>query len=452
MATTCVLGAQWGDEGKARVVDLLADRADIVVRYQGGGNAGHTVVFGGETFRLHLVPSGALRPGKKNVVAHGVVVDLEMFLTEVADLTSRDHDPRGNLFVSDRAHVVMPWHRLLDGAWERAAGSHAHGTTGRGIGPCYADKVSYRGIRVGDLYDADWFRHRLQMNLNEKNPILTKVFGLEPLDVEEIFTAYCDFAERMKPFVNDAVTYLHDAVADGKNVLFEGAQGVGLDVDIGSYPYVTGSNSCALGVPSGTGLPPGGLNRVIGCAKAYVTRVGAGPFPTEDEGDEGTRLRDAGNEYGTTTGRPRRCGWFDAVMVRFSVRSNGLTSLALVKLDVLRGFETIRMCVAYDTPEGRTTAVPTTVPGLRSAVPVYKEFPGFEEDVSGCRRMEELPENARAFLDAVVEEVGAPLALVSVGPSREQVIIGDPTLRPRVDERARHNSNPEARGAADATS
>lgn len=422
MATTCVLGAQWGDEGKARVVDLLADTADVVVRYQGGSNAGHTVVFEGETYRLHLIPSGILRPHATCVVAHGVVVDCETLLGEVDELRARGHTVGENLVISDRAHVVMPWHRRLDLAREERAGARAHGTTGRGIGPCYADKVSYRGIRVGDLYDEEWFAERLRMNIEEKNRLLVDVYGQEPLDFDAIRSQYREFAERLQPFVGDAVTLLHDAMDSGKEILFEGAQGVLLDVDLGSYPYVTGSNSCALGVPSGTGIPPRGLDRVIGVAKAYMTRVGAGPFPTEDEDEDGVRLRDVGREYGTTTGRPRRCGWFDAVAMRYSVRSNGIDEIVIVKLDVLRGFEKLKVCTAYDTDEGRIDRMPATASGLSRVVPVYEELPGFDEDVTGARRPEDLPANARAFLAFLEEQCGAPISQVSVGPSREQIV------------------------------
>jgi len=425
MSTTCVLGAQWGDEGKARVVDLLADTADLIVRYQGGNNAGHTVVYAGETYRLHLVPSGILRPGKINVVAHGVVVDPEMLLSEIAELRARGVTIDRNLVVSDRAHVVMPWHKRLDAAREKADGAKAHGTTGKGIGPCYADKVSYRGIRIGDLYDDEWFKERLRINLAEKNAILTKVYGESPLDLDAVHAAYRGFADQLKPFVGDAVTLLHDSIAAGKSVLFEGAQGVMLDVDLGNYPFVTGSNSCALGVPSGTGIPPRALDRVIGVTKAYGTRVGAGPFPTEDFGADGERLREVGREFGTTTGRPRRCGWIDAVALRYSVRSNGIDGLAIVKLDVLRGFKTLKMCVAYDTAAGRIETVPATAPGLFAAKPVWREYPGFTEDISGVRTMSGLPANARRFVEAIAKEVGAPISLVSVGPSREQVILPD---------------------------
>ena len=423
MSTTCVLGAQWGDEGKARVVDLLADEADLIVRYQGGSNAGHTVVHAGETYRLHLIPSGILRPGKTNVVAHGVVVDPEMLLAEITELRSRGVEVGKNLVLSDRAHVVMPWHKRLDAAREKADGAKAHGTTGKGIGPCYADKVSYRGIRVGDLYDEAWFGERLRVNLDEKNKILTQVYGEAPLRYEQVFADYRRHAEALRPFVADAVTLLHDAIAAGKTVLFEGAQGVMLDVDLGNYPYVTGSNSCALGVPGGTGIPPRALDRVIGVTKAYATRVGAGPFPSEDFGKDGERLREVGREFGTTTGRPRRCGWIDVVALRYSVRSNGIDGLAVVKLDVLRGFEKLKMCVGYDTPAGRVDTVPATAPGLFAAKPVYREFDGFDEDISGVRTMAALPANARRFVEAIAQEVGAPVTLVSVGPSREQVIV-----------------------------
>lgn len=426
MPTTCVIGAQRGDEGKARVVDLLADESDVIVRFQGGSNAGHTVMFGGEVYRLHLVPSGIFRAGKTCVVAHGVVVDPAVLFEEIDDLRARGHDVTGhNLMVSDRAQLVMPWHQRIDAARERAAGASKMGTTGRGIGPCYADKVSYRGIRVCDLYDRPWFEERLRLNLDEKNPLLERVYGEEPLDFAQIRDAYLAHAERLRPFVGDAVGFLHDAVDSGRRVLFEGAQAVLLDVDVGVYPYVTASNSSALGVSAGTGLPPKAIHRVIGCAKAYATHVGSGPFPTEDHGEEGQRLRDIGREYGTTTGRPRRCGWFDAVAVRFAVRSNGLDALALVKLDVLRGFPRLRICTAYDLPTGRTTHLPASAATVAAARPVYRELPGFEADISGIRRFEDLPLDARCFVRAIEEECGVPVQLVSVGPSREQVILLD---------------------------
>ena len=423
MPTVCVMGAQRGDEGKARVVDLLADEADLIVRFQGGSNAGHTVMFGGETYRLHLVPSGIFRPGKLCVVAHGVVVDPEVLFAEIDELRARGHEVGGhNLVVSDRAQLVMPWHRALDVARESADGDRKMGTTGRGIGPCYADKVSYRGIRVSDLYDRDWFEERLSLNLDEKNRVLERVFGLPRIEPAAVRDAYLAWGEKLRPFVGDAVDLLHEAVADGKHVLFEGAQAALLDVDLGVYPYVTASNSSALGVSAGTGLPPRAIDRVIGCAKAYATHVGSGPFPTEDEGDAGQRMRDAGREYGTTTGRPRRCGWFDAVAVRFAVRSNGIDALALVKLDVLRGFPQLRIATAYDLPSGRTTRLPASVTGVMAARPVYRELPGFDEDVSGARRFDDLPAPARAFVRAIEAECGVPVELVSVGPSREQVI------------------------------
>lgn len=422
MPTTCVLGTQWGDEGKARVIDLLAADADLVVRYQGGGNAGHTVVYAGETYRLHLLPSGILRPGKTCVVAHGVVVDPELLLREIDELRARGIEVGDNLVVSDRAHVVMPWHKRLDLARERFAGARAHGTTGRGIGPCYADKVSYRGIRVGDLYQDGWFEQRLRDNVAEKNLLLTRVFEEEPLDADGILADYRGFAERLRPYVGDAVGLLHREIAAGREILFEGAQGVMLDVDLGSYPFVTASNSCALGVPSGTGIPPRALDRVVGVAKAYSTRVGTGPFPTEETGAVGERLREAGHEYGTTTGRPRRCGWFDAVGLRYAVRSNGVDDLFLTKLDVLRGFETLRICVAYDGPTGRTDLVPATCHEIEAVRPVYLDLPGFDEDVSGARELSQLPPSAQRFIEAIEDQVGVSVSHVSVGPSREQVL------------------------------
>ena len=423
MPTTCVIGAQRGDEGKARVVDLLADEADLIVRYQGGSNAGHTVMFGGETYRLHLVPSGIFRPGKVCVVAHGVVVDPEVLFAEIDELRVRGHDVGAhNLVVSDRAQLVMPWHRALDRARESADGDRKMGTTGRGIGPCYADKVSYRGIRVSDLYDRAWFEERLRLNLEEKNLILERVFGLPRMDAAAVRDAYLAWGDKLRPFVGDAVDLLHEAVATGRHVLFEGAQAALLDVDLGVYPYVTASNSSALGVCAGTGLPPRAIDRVIACAKVYATHVGSGPFPTEDAGGEGRRMLDVGREYGTTTGRPRRCGWFDAVAVRFAVRSNGIDALALVKLDVLRGFPRLRICTAYDLPSGRTSRFPASATDVTAARPVYRELAGFEEDVSGVRHFDELPTAARDFVGAIEAECGVPVGLVSVGPSREQVI------------------------------
>ncbi len=422
MPTTCVIGAQWGDEGKARVVDLLASDADLVVRYQGGANAGHTVIFEGETYRLHLVPSGILRPDKTCVVAHGVVVEIPLLFRELDQLIERGIHVGDNLVVSDRAHVVMPWHKLLDTTREKFAGARKYGTTGSGIGPCYADKVSYRGIRVGDLYEEEWLQDRIAMNVEEKNRLIVDSYGLEPLDAEAIFDQARAYAERLEPFVGDAVGLLHDSIDAGKNVLFEGAQGVLLDVDLGSYPYVTGSNSCALGVPSGTGIPPKAINRVIGVLKAYMTRVGSDLFPAKANDADAQRLRDAGHEYGTTTGRPRECGWFDAPMARYSVRSNGIDELVVTKLDCLSGFEQVPICVAYDTPDGRTDRVPATAPGLARAKAVYEMLPGFSEDITGCRRPEDLPTNARRIVEFIEEQAGAPVSLVSVGPSREQIV------------------------------
>jgi adenylosuccinate synthase len=423
MPAICVIGAQRGDEGKARVVDLLADEAHLIVRYQGGSNAGHTVMFGGETYRLHLVPSGIFRPGKVCVVAHGVVVDPEVLFAEIDELRARGHDVGGhNLVVSDRAQLVMPWHRALDLARESADGDRKMGTTGRGIGPCYADKVSYRGIRVSDLYDRAWFEERLRLALDEKNMILDRVYGLPRIDPAEVRDAYLAWGDRLRPFVGDAVDLLHQAVTAGRQILFEGAQAALLDVDLGVYPYVTASNSSALGVCAGTGLPPRAIDRVVACAKAYTTHVGSGPFPTEDLGGEGERMRDAGGEYGTTTGRPRRCGWFDAVAVRFAVRANGIDALALVKLDVLRGFPRLRICTAYDLPSGRTERFPARATDVMAARPVYRELPGFDGDASAARRFDDLPAPARDFVLAIEAEVGVPIELVSVGPSREQVI------------------------------
>ena len=432
MPTTCVLGAQWGDEGKARVVDLLANDADVIVRYQGGANAGHTVIFGGETYRLHLVPSGILRPGKQCLVAHGVVVDLPLLFREVDELVERGVHVGENLMVSSRAHVVMPWHKLLGQVREKVAGARKYGTTGSGIGPCYADKVSYRGIRVADLFEEEWLRERIERNLEEKNRLVVDGYGQAPIRGEAIFDEYRRWAERLAPHVRDGVQFLLDAVDEERSVLFEGAQGVLLDVDLGTYPFVTGSNSCALGVPAGTGLPPKALNTVIGVAKTYVTRVGADLFPTRAEPDMDEALRQAGHEFGTTTGRPRTCGWFDGPMARYSTRSNAIDEMVVTKLDVLRGIERVPICVAYDIDGERTDRIPATAPELARTRPVYEYLPGFTEDITGAREPADLPPNAMAIVRFIEEQCGTRVSMVSVGPSREQIVPLDPVAAERI--------------------
>jgi adenylosuccinate synthase len=421
MPTVCVVGAQWGDEGKAGIVDLLSDRADWVVRFQGGPNAGHTVVAGGETFKLHLLPSGMVRPEPRCLIGQGVVVDLATLFTELDMLSGRGIPTEGRLMVSDRAHLILPYHRILDGLRETGEGMKI-GTTLKGIGPCYADKVSYRGIRVGELLDPAGFAERLRDELSLKNRILTMVYGDEPLDFDEVLASYDAFRDRLAPLVGDGSGALLDALDAGETVLMEGAQALLLDVDAGTYPFVTGSNASPLGIAAGAGIPPRCVEGVIAVAKAYCTRVGEGPFPTEDHGPEGEEMQRRGNEFGTTTGRPRRCGWFDAVAVRHGARMTGYDELAVTKLDIMTGVASLKLCIAYDLDGRRITHFPASARELSRATPVYEEFPGFDEEISDARAFEDLPGNARAYIEALEETVGIPIRIVSVGPDRDQVI------------------------------
>lgn len=421
MPTVCVVGAQWGDEGKAGIVDLLAADADWVVRFQGGPNAGHTVVVGEDTFKLHLIPSGMVRRRPRCLVAEGVVVDPEVLFRELDLLADRGIETAGRMLVADRAHLIMPWHRLFDGLRESRS-SQPIGTTRRGIGPCYADKVSYHGIRVADLMDPEWFEERVRAELEGRNHVLEKVYGEPPIDPEQVLDTFADHRERLAPLVVDGSDVLNAAIEAGERVLFEGAQGFLLDVDAGTYPYVTGSNASPLGIPAGAGIAPKRIGRTIGISKAYCTRVGEGPFPTEDHGETGDLIRKQGNEFGTTTGRPRRCGWFDAVAVRYAARVSGYDELAITKLDVLAGLPVLKMGVAYEHGGERTERFPASLRVLREGTVVYREFPGFDEDIGDCRRFEDLPENARTYLEALEALVGVPIRLVSVGPEREQVV------------------------------
>jgi len=424
MPNICVVGAQWGDEGKAGIVDLMAEDAAWVVRFQGGPNAGHTVVVGEETFKLHLVPSGIVRPDVRCLVGQGVVVDLDVFYSEIDMLEERGVSTKGRLFVSDRAHLIMPYHRVLDGLKESST-SRKIGTTLKGIGPCYADKVSYRGIRVADLMNPTFFEERLRGRVESANTLIEKVYGGNPLDFDEIHETFRRHRERLAPHVADGVELLHEAGLRGDHVLFEGAQGFLLDVDAGTYPYVTGSNASTFGLSGGAGVPPRALDRAIGIAKAYCTRVGEGPFPSEDHGPLGDLIREKGNEFGTTTGRPRRCGWFDAVAVRYAAQASGFDDLAVTKLDILSGIEPLKVAVAYTVSGERIDRFPADLLHLMTAEPVYREFPGFTEDITGVTKFEDLPKNARDFLTALEDLVGVPVRIVSVGPERDQVIFRD---------------------------
>jgi adenylosuccinate synthase len=424
MSTVVAVGAQWGDEGKGKIVDWLAPRADLVARFQGGNNAGHTLVVDGETTILHVVPSGILHGGSVNLIGPGVVVDPGILLEEIGKLEERGilKDP-SRLRVSGRAHVILPWHRALDAARESAAGKGKIGTTGRGIGPAYEDKVARRGIRVADLRLTDLLREKLAVIAEQKNFELTRLHSAEPVDVEDLYEACLEWGRRLEPYIDHTGRILDRSLRAGKNVLFEGAQGTFLDIDHGTYPFVTSSNCVAGAVCTGSGVGPTKIDRVIGITKAYTTRVGSGPFPTELEDETGEELRRAGAEFGATTGRPRRCGWLDAVLLREAVTVNGLTDLAINKLDILSGFDEIQICTAYEIDGKVTEDFPMTLAEAERANPVYESLPGWQEDVRGATRLEDLPENARRYIERVEALADTPAALLSVGPGREETII-----------------------------
>ncbi len=424
MPNVVVVGTQWGDEGKGKIVDLLTEQAEVVVRYQGGNNAGHTLVVGGEKFIFHLIPSGILHPGTVCCIGNGVVLDPKVFLEEIDRLGSRGLQVGpANLRVSERTQVIMPYHQRLDLARERAKGANKIGTTGRGIGPCYEDKVARRGIRVADLVEPEFLRAKLTEILPEKNFLLEKFLGDQPFTLEEIFEPYADMGQRLKPLVANVSVLLHQAARDGHNILFEGAQGTHLDIDHGTYPYVTSSNPVAGGAATGSGIGPGALHRVLGIVKAYTTRVGGGPFPTECLDAVGTHLQECGVEFGSTTGRPRRCGWLDLVVLKEAVRLNGLTGLAITKLDVLSTLNPVRLCVAYELDGEPRDAMPATLPELERCQPVFEDLPGWTDDIRGVRRFEDLPQACQQYLRRVEELAGVPIQLISVGPDREETIV-----------------------------
>ena len=422
MATYVVVGMQWGDEGKGKVVDYLTRYADVVVRHQGGNNAGHTVVVEGKQTILHLLPSGVLHKGKRCVIGNGTVIDPAVLIEELDAVSAAGYELAGRLFISECAHIIMPYHKLLDKLQEQFRGKKKLGTTGRGIGPAYADKADRFGIRLCDLVDAELFKSKLASVLEYKNRLLQQVLGEEPLAYEPICKQYLGYAERLRPFAADAVTVVHEALAANQQVVCEGAQGSMLDIDHGTYPYVTSSTTLAAGACSGIGLGPKDVQGVIGIVKAYTTRVGEGPFPTELHDDTGERLRDKGHEYGATTGRPRRCGWLDTVLLRRAARVNGATHLVLTKPDVLGAMDPIRICTEYRIDGRSTTTFPARVSLLERVQPVYEEVPGWQEDISSCTSWDELPENARSYFKRIEELVGVPVAIVSVGPGREQTI------------------------------
>jgi adenylosuccinate synthase len=423
MPAIVLLGAQWGDEGKGKATDLLGGSVDYVVRFQGGNNAGHTVVIGEESYALHLLPAGVLSPGVVPVIGNGVVIDPAVLLEEMDLLAARGVSCE-RLLVSADAHLIMPHHRALDRVTERYLGKAKIGTTGRGIGPAYGDKVARAGIRVQDLFDPGILRQKLELALRDKNQLLVKVYNRKAIEVEPVVEDYLAFAERLRPHVADTGLVLNRALDDGKVVLLEGGQGTLLDVDHGTYPFVTSSNPTAGGACTGSGIGPTKITKVIGIVKAYTTRVGSGPFPTELLDDAGERLRTVGGEYGVTTGRPRRCGWFDAVIARYAGRVNGLTDLFLTKLDVLSGLERIPVCVAYRLPDGQVVEeMPMTQTDFHHASPVYEELPGWDGDISRARSLEELPKAAQSYVHALEQLSGTPVGAVGVGPSRDQTLV-----------------------------
>lgn len=423
MANVVVIGAQWGDEGKGKVVDIYTEYADNVVRYQGGNNAGHTLVVGDEKVVLHLIPSGILHEGKRCIIGNGVVLDPEVFIREITNLKAKGRMKDDSvLCLSEGLHIIMPYHKRIDIARETKSGDKKIGTTGRGIGPAYEDKIGRRGIRLCDLLDKGIFERKLREALEEKNFLLEKFLGDQPFTFEEIFAEYCGYAEILRKYVADTSLMLHKEIKAGRNILFEGAQGTLLDVDHGTYPFVTSSSTCAGGACTGTGVSPRDINEIIGISKAYVTRVGSGPFPTELIDETGEKMRQAGNEFGSTTGRPRRCGWFDAVVLRYAVRVNGLTGVAITKLDVLDDFDTIKICTGYKYEGRMITEIPATLDIFASCEPVYEEMPGWKTNISHITSFDALPENARKYVKRLEELMGCEIVMVSVGPRRTETI------------------------------
>jgi adenylosuccinate synthase len=426
VSVTCVIGLQWGDEAKGKLVDLLTDEHDIVVRYQGGSNAGHTVVTGGQTYKLSLIPSGILSPNVQCVVTGGVVINPASILQEIDNLVARGIKVDSNLMLSDRAHVIFPWHIAEDAILDKSCSSGENiGTTMRGIGPCYRDKVARAfAVRLGDLY-RDNFKERIEYIAEAKNETIGVLITPHPFNATEIVSEYLGHAQRLKPFVGDTTSYLLDAVEADKRVLFEGAQGALLDVDHGTFPFVTSSNSSGAGVSSGSGVPGRWIEKVIGVVKAYSTRVGGGPFPTEQDNDVGQHIRDHGNEYGTVTRRPRRCGWFDAVAVRYTARLSGVDVLAVMLLDVLSELPELKICTAYELDGRRVTDFPSHVDDLRRAVPVFETLPGWQQDITKVRTVADLPQPARDYLSRISQLIDRPIEVISVGPDREQTIFAD---------------------------
>ncbi|MBW2216789.1 MAG: adenylosuccinate synthase [Deltaproteobacteria bacterium] len=424
MSNLVVVGTQWGDEGKGKVVDLMTAKADMVVRFQGGANAGHTLVVEGKQFIFHIIPSGILYEGKKCLIGNGLVVDPEVLLEEIDSLGKSGIEVDSKrLSLSDKVHIIMPYHKAIDLAKEDAKGKSKIGTTGRGIGPCYEDKVARTGIRAVDFTDPEVLEEKIRANLKEKNLVLTKLLGAEPLEVEPILEKYLALAEKLTPYITDVSIELDQALKEGGKILFEGAQGTHLDIDHGTYPFVTSSNPVAGNACAGAGIGPNQLHHILGIVKAYTTRVGAGPFVTELEDETGNYIQEQGKEFGATTGRRRRCGWLDLVVLRDSARLNGLSSLAITKLDVLTGLDLLKMCVGYEIDSEKVTSRPASMKKMAQCKPIYKEMPGWDEDITQARQVDQLPENAQAYIRAIEEMSGIPVSIISVGPGREETII-----------------------------
>ncbi|MDF2815476.1 MAG: adenylosuccinate synthetase [Paenibacillus sp.] len=419
MSTVVVVGTQWGDEGKGKITDFLAESADVVARYQGGNNAGHTILIQNKKYKLHLIPSGIFYSNKICVIGNGMVLNPAALIEEINYIHENGYST-DNLRISDRAHLIMPYHLLLDGLEEDSKGSNKIGTTRKGIGPCYMDKAARNGIRVADLMDASEFERKVRQMVGEKNRVIEQVYGSKGLDVEPILKEYLEYAEVLRKYVTDTSVVLNNAIDDGKRVLFEGAQGVMLDIDQGTYPFVTSSNPTAGGVCIGSGVGPTKIQQVIGVAKAYTTRVGDGPFPTELNNETGDWIREKGNEYGTTTGRARRVGWFDSVVVRHARRVSGITGLSLNSIDVLSGLDSVKICTSYKYRGEVIDYYPASLNVLSECEAVYEEFPGWQEDISQVKTMDELPANARTYLERVSQLTGIPIAIFSVGRNREQ--------------------------------
>lgn len=422
MATIALIGAQWGDEGKGKITDIIAEKSQVVVRSQGGNNAGHTVEANGEQYKLHLTPSGILNPNTLCIIGNGTVIDPKVLLGEIDMLEGRGIST-ANLKIDYRAHIIMPYHIELDGLSEAARGKSDIGTTKRGIGPCYMDKAERSGIRFYDLIHEDIFREKASANIEIKNKIITKVYGGNVVDKDAVISEYLGYAKRLKKYAADTTVLLYGAIKAGKEVLFEGAQGTLLDLDLGTYPYVTSSHPTTSGACIGSGIGPTMIDQCLGVAKAYTTRVGKGPFPTELFDELGDIIRNRGGEFGTTTGRPRRCGWLDLVILKYSVRTSGLTSVVINKMDTMSDIETLKVCVAYEKNGQRLEDFPPTIEELEGCTPVYEELPGWTGDISGIRSFEELPENAKNYIYRIEEVIGAKVSMIGVGPNRVQNIV-----------------------------